>query len=247
MTLALAIAFAAGILSFMSPCILPMLSVYFSLLTGLSTDELAGDTSARTKRMVIINTFLFVAGFTLVFTLAGWFAGQIGRALPGALPVLNVVGGVFVILLGLKTAGLLNLAWFERMVLGHIELTKMPVKYRYLSSFLVGLFFAVACSHCIAPTLYSILLYAGTTGSPVLGAQMMLAYSVGLAIPYILVGYSFSSAIAAIKKAKKARRWVSLVAGLLMVFLGYLMLTGRLQDLTGFLRGLIPWQLPFGM
>lgn len=245
---ALSVAFTAGLLSFLSPCIVPMLSVYFSLITGQSTRTLR-DLTARDaiRQGVLRSTFGFVAGFALVFTAAGAAAAQVGALLQRNLGVLNVVGGLFVVALGLMMVGLLPQDLLQRMTLRHREMANPPEGPRTWSSFLVGLFFAVACSHCIAPTLYSVLIYAGSTGSPLTGGILMAAFSAGLAIPYILSGLFLGKTMTLLRKASAARLWTQRVAGGLMIGLGAVMVAGKLTWLTAAIGRLWPYRPPLGM
>lgn len=245
---AVALAFTAGLFSFLSPCIIPMLSVYFSLISGQSFRNLRDLTAVDAIRKgVLKSTLAFIAGFALVFTLAGAMAGQVGSLLERSIGVLNIVGGVFVIALGLMMIGLLPQDLLQRLTLRHRDMEDAPPGPRIWSSFLVGLFFAVACSHCIAPTLYSVLIYAGTTGSPVAGAVLMAAFSLGLAIPYLLSGLFLGSTIKLLKRASAPRRWVQWVTGMLMIGLGAAMITGKLTWLTAAVGQLWPFKLPMGM
>lgn len=245
--LAVALALLAGLVSFLSPCIIPMLSVYFALITGLSAEELeAGNRPGLWKRS-LVNTGGFVLGFTIVFTAAGWAAGQVGRLLGEYLDLLNLAGGIMVIVVGLKVAGFLELSWFERLVLRHREPSFSAGKPGFLSSFVVGLIFSVACSHCIAPTLYAILLAAGAAGSVGTGALLMLAFSFGLAIPYLAVGVSYAQVLRSVKWLKRRSVHVSRVAGLILVFFGWLMISGRWLLFTQWISGLMPFRPPLGM
>jgi cytochrome c-type biogenesis protein len=245
---ALSVAFTAGLLSFLSPCIVPMLSVYFSLITGQSTRTLREMTARDAIRKgVLKSTFGFVAGFALVFTVAGAAAAQVGALLQRSLGVLNVVGGLFVVALGLMMIGLLPQDLLQRITLRHRDMENAPEGPRTWSSFLVGLFFAVACSHCIAPTLYSVLIYAGSTGSPLTGGVLMAAFSAGLAIPYILSGLFLGRTMVLLKKASPARRWTQWAAGSLMIGLGIVMIAGKLTWLTAAVGRLWPYRPPIGM
>ncbi|HYF95400.1 MAG TPA: cytochrome c biogenesis protein CcdA [Symbiobacteriaceae bacterium] len=242
------IAFAAGLLSFLSPCIVPMLSVYFSLITGESFRSLRELTATdAVKRGVVRNTLAFVTGFAVVFTLAGAVAAQIGALLQRSLVYLNIVGGLFVIVLGLMALGLVPEGLLERLTLRHRAWETAPPPAKPWSAFVVGLFFAVACSHCIAPTLYSILILAGGSGTPVTGAVLMAAFSAGLAVPYLLAGLFMGRLVTVLRNATAPRLWVQRVAGALMVVLGALMVTGKLTWLTGAAGRLWPFRLPFGM
>lgn len=246
--LALSVAFAAGILSFLSPCIVPMLSVYFSLITGesfRSLRELGAQDAVR--RGILRNTLAFVAGFTLVFAAAGAAAAQVGALFGRSLGLLNVIGGLFVLLLGLTTMGVLPQDWLQKVVLRHRSLDRSPGGAGPVSSFLVGVFFAVACSHCIAPTLYSVLLYAGGSGSPVAGAVLMTAFSVGLGIPYVLSGLFLGRTVHLLRQASGARVWAQRVAGALMLLLGIAMLSGKLTAITTAIGKFWSFRPPVGM
>lgn len=246
--IAISVAFTAGILSFLSPCIVPMLSVYFSLITGESFRSLreAGAYEAL-RRGVLRNTLAFVAGFSLVFAAAGAAAAQLGALFGRSLGVLNAVGGLFVVVLGLSTLGVLPQDWLQRIVLRHRSLEKAPGAARSWSAFLVGIFFAIACSHCIAPTLYSVLIYAGGSGSPASGALLMAAFSTGLGIPYVLAGLFLGRTVHLLRRASSARVWVQRVAGALMLFLGMAMLSGKLTALTAAIGKVWSFRPPVGM
>ena len=244
------IAFAAGLLSFFSPCIIPMISVYFTLITGLSIDELEVVDRAALRKSIFIKTLLFVLAFTIVFTLAGGAAGQVGKVLQQQMWVFNLVGGLFITLLGLKMMGLLNLAFVEKLNLEkYISVNKGMLKGRnqYLTAFLVGLFFALACSHCIGPTLYSVLIAAGATGSSSGGMAVMLLFSVGLAIPYLLVALSIGAALNFLKKLGPYKRLIGIISGGIMVFFGVMIMLDKFTLITGFFFKLFPYKLPIGM
>lgn len=245
---AVAIAFSAGLFSFLSPCIIPMLSVYFSLITGQSFKTLRDYTAVEAVRQgVLRSTLAFVAGFFIVFTAAGAAAAQIGALFQNSLGILNLIGGLFVIALGLMMTGLIPQSLLQRLTVKHRDMENAPGGYRIWSAFLVGLFFAIACSHCIAPTLYSVLIYAGGTGSPVTGALLMAAFSAGLAIPYILSGLFLGRTVNLLRRAATPRKWVQWTAGALMVVLGIIMITGKLTWLTGEVGRLWPYRPPVGM
>lgn len=188
-----------------------------------------------------------MAGFFIVFTAAGAAAAQVGALFQLSLGVLNVIGGLFVIGLGLMMIGLIPQDLLQRLTLRHRAMENAPQGPRTWSAFLVGLFFAVACSHCIAPTLYSGVIYAGGTGSPVTGAVLMAAFSAGLAIPYVLSGLFLGRTVNLLRKAATPRRWVQWTAGALMVILGIIMITGKLTCLTGEISRLWPYRPPVGM
>lgn len=243
------IAFAAGILSFLSPCIIPMLGVYFSLITGLTVSglkEAALDSALRLR--VLKNTIAFVGGFSVVFIAAGAVAGKLGSLLSQWQGVLNFLGGTMILILALKMLGFFQLPLLNKL---HWE-PRFFMKLRERatrsagSSFLVGLLFSIACSHCIAPTLLSILALAGTTQTPVSGMLVMFFFSLGLSIPYILAGLSFNKVINLLKRHRNKQVIAERLAGVLMLFIAIIIYTNKLTELTGFLGRIMP-NLPLGM
>lgn len=241
------IPFIAGILAFVSPCIIPMITVYLSLITGLTTEELlSSENKAKVKAKLFGNTIFFVIGFAVVFTLAGGAAGYIGKYILAWSRWLNVVGGVFVVVLGLSLAGLFRTPVFRRLDLGR-RLKVKPGSLGYPGSLLVGAFFAVACSHCIGPMLYSVLLYAGSTGTAVGGMGTLAAFSLGLAIPYLIVAAALGESLEYLGKIKKYQKAIGAVAGLLLVALGALMIADKFTLLAQLFGRLLPYKLPLGM
>jgi len=237
--------FVAGVTSFLSPCIIPMISVYFSLITGVSIRDLKDiELHKQMRKFILINTFIFVLAFTLVFTAAGGLGGSVGRWLNGYITIMNRIGGAIIIAMGLNLIGLLN---FNFSFLNKYDVNNIKTSSRYLTTFLIGLFFAIVCSHCIGPILYSLLIYTTTTKSALVGMKIMFVFSSGLAIPYLLVGYYLPKTISAIKRIKKYQNVIVVIAGISLIFLGILMFFNKIQDLTTFLSRLLPYKLPFVM
>lgn len=241
--------FAAGILAFVSPCIIPMITVYLSLITGLTFQELTATGTEDRRRVashIVGNTALFVAGFSVVFIAAGGAAGLVGRMLAAYSSRLNLVGGAFVIIFGLHLAGAFKLPLLERLNVGRS--LKAPSKpLGPLGAFLVGLFFAVACSHCIGPMLYSMLLVAGTTGSPAKGMAMLGAFSAGLAIPYMLTALAVGRMLDYLARLKPRMPIIKAVSGGMLVALGLLMFTDKFALLSSYLARILPYRPPVGM
>jgi len=239
------IAFLAGIISFISPCIIPMLSVYFSMITGLSLKELRNLPSDKNlKKYVLGNTLMFILAFTIVFTLAGGAAGLMAGFLTKYGRYFEFLGGIMVIVLGLNLIGIIKLGFVNSC---NMPENKAKFGSSYLSSFVVGLIFAVACSHCIGPVLYSILIMAGSLGSVSNGMLVMFLFSVGLAIPYIVAGLYMDKIIKIIHKTHKVSKILNIVTGAIIIALGILILTGNFNLLTTFTAKLIPFKLPVGM
>jgi cytochrome c-type biogenesis protein len=239
------VSFVIGFFSFLSPCIIPMITVYFTLITGLSLEDLQSATiQKRMKVHIIISTLVFILGFTLVFTLIGGLVSEVGHFVKDNIRYFNIVGGVFIILLGLKMAGLIKLNFLHKLDFSNrVDVRSVPQGYKYLSTFLVGIFFAIVCFHCIAPTFYSVIMLTGTT--EINGAVVMFFFSIGLGVPYLLVGLSFNKSIPMIKRLGKYRRDIQLVMALILINLGIFMMTNKLTLLTKILDELLPFKLPY--
>src|SRR5574341_1400294 len=176
-------ALGAGVLSFLSPCVLPIFPSYLSFVTGISFGELSGSVAnPRTRRAIILNSLCFILGFSLVFMSLGASFSLLGRLLFDYQQILRKVGGVLVILFGLYIAGFLKLPFLTRTV--RLELQDRPAGY--LGAFIVGVTFAAGWTPCVGPILGSILLYASTANTASTGILMLGAYSLGLAIPFFL-------------------------------------------------------------
>ncbi len=238
--------FSAGLLSFLSPCIVPMVTVYLSLITGMTFEQLAATTDkSGIRRDLLVNTLLFVLGFGVIFTLAGGASGLVGSFFSKP-TLLEKIGGIFVILFGLHLSGLFKIPYLKKLSLAQrLKLERKPVGHA--GAFLVGIFFALVCSHCIGPTLYSMLIYAGTTRSSANGMIIMALFSLGLAVPYLVTALAVGPIIDRLDRAKRYLWIVSLVSGLLLVGFGVLMLAGQFTQLTGFFSRLLPYRLPTGM
>lgn len=225
-----------------------MVSVYLTLITGLSIEQLSGLQDKRGVKINIVgNTALFIAGFALVFIAAGGAAGFIvGAFLQSYTSLLSKIGGALVLLFGLHIAGVFRLGFLHRLHLAdRFSLQKKPLGF--VGSFIVGIFFAVVCSHCIAPLLYSTLIYAATTGAATLGMQAMASFSLGLAIPYFLLALAFTRVLSYLEKARKYNMVMLSASGLLLAFFGVLMLTDKFSLLTQFFSRLLPYRLPGAM
>lgn len=239
------LALAAGVVSFLSPCIVPMISVYLTLITGMTMDELTARPGLVVRRTIVVNTLLFALGFTIVFTLAGGAAGALGGVLQRATRGLEIGGGLIVILMGLSMTGVFRLGFLDKM---RLPLKRPITKPRGpLGSLVVGLLFAVTCSHCIAPTLLSVMAVAGTTGSPVTGMATMLAFSIGLTIPYLATAVAITPALRVLSRHKNTMRFVGVGTGVLLAGFGLLMLGGQFTRLVEISSRLLPFRVPLGM
>jgi cytochrome c-type biogenesis protein len=230
-TLGLFVAFAAGVLSFLSPCVLPLVPSYIGFLTGMSLPEIG----AR-RRVALVHAVLFVAGFSLVFVLLGASATALGRALNHYQVWLQRIGGVLIIAFGLICLGAIKVGWMglERRV--HLE--EKPVGY--LGSTLVGMAFAAGWTPCIGPVLGGILGLAATSDDVFRGMLLLAVYSAGLAVPFLLAAWAIESFLEWFQRFRRFLPWVMRVSGALLVFVGVLLVTGEFTRLAGWLQQLTP-------
>lgn len=243
------VAFIAGLVSFLSPCIIPMITVYFSLITGMSAEELKEVGKRKAVRFkIIINTLLFIAAFTIVFLVAGAASGKAASFIKENVAVFNFLGGILVIFLALKLFCLFKNVSFRIKALDDMfDRFKVKASARYLTTFLVGIFFAVACSHCIGPLLYSMLIFAGSTGSSYTGMLVMFMFSIGLGVPYLLTGIAFGKSVGILKKIQKYQKVISYVTGAVLLIFGILLLLNKFTLVVEILYKIIPFRLPVGM
>lgn len=237
---ALLFPFTFGILAFLSPCILPMLQVYLALITGSTLPELSAQSGdAAVRRRIVIRTLLFVGGFSAVFVLAGLFAGTIGTFLRERVSVLNVVGGLFLIVFGLLQLGAVRFNLLRRL---HLDPARILGKRRGRgAAFLVGVIFGVACSHCFGPLLYSTLLVAAATQSSLQGAAILLAFAVGLAVPYLLTALAMPAVLGFLRRYRRVGRVVMVASGAFLVLFGVLVVLQRFPLLATVTSRIIPW------
>jgi cytochrome c-type biogenesis protein len=217
-------ALVAGLLSFFSPCILPLIPAYFTFITGLSLDELTGAQSRRIRLRVIGATLSYVLGFSLVFVLMGASASLIGKAIFTYRDTIRIVGGILIILLGVHMTGLIRFRplEFER----RFEIRKKPL--HFLGTFFVGMAFGAGWSPCIGPLLGSILIVAGNQETVADGIGLLSVYAAGLAIPFLLLSVFVNSLLSFIKKASWSIKYINITAGALLFILGLLLVTDKL-------------------
>ncbi|HYE10339.1 MAG TPA: cytochrome c biogenesis protein CcdA [Patescibacteria group bacterium] len=242
-------AFLAGLVSFLSPCIIPMITVYFSLITGMSVEELKEKGKSKAIQLkIIINTLLFIAAFTIVFSVAGTASGKVVSLIKENVIILNIIGGIMVIFLALKLLGLFNAISLKINALeGITDRFKGNATSSYFATFLVGIFFAIACSHCIGPLLYSMIIFAGNTGSSYTGMTVMFMFSMGLAVPYLLLGALFGKSINIINKIMKYQKTISFVTGAVLLVFGVLLLLNKFTLIVEILYKIIPFRSSLGM
>jgi cytochrome c-type biogenesis protein len=234
-------AFSAGLLSFVSPCVLPLVPSYISYITGLSVEQLT-DASERNKfkSAIILNALLFIGGFSTVFIAFGASASFLGQILITYQDHIRRIGGVMIIIFGLYLLGILNLNFLK--VEHRYQFRNRPAGY--LGSFLIGIAFAAGWTPCVGPVLGTILLYASTTDSLWSGVVLLACYSLGLALPLFLTALGVDRFLAYFKEVRAYLWGVSTVSGLLLIVVGVMIYANSLTMITSFLeRYGIGWYL----
>jgi cytochrome c-type biogenesis protein len=225
------VAFAAGLLSFLSPCVLPLVPSYIGFLTGMTFPEVTGR-----RRAALSHAVLFVSGFSLVFILLGASATALGRALNYYQVWLQRIGGVLIIVFGLLCLGVFNLRVLSQERRVHLE--RKPVGY--LGSVLVGMAFAAGWTPCIGPVLGAILGLAATTADVSRGMLLLAVYSAGLALPFLVAAVAVESFLEWFQRFRRFLPWVMRLSGVLLIFVGVLLLTGEFTRLAGWLQAWTP-------
>jgi cytochrome c-type biogenesis protein len=231
-------ALVAGILSFVSPCVLPLVPGYLSFISGVSLESAhSGDALPEgTTRRVFLSSIAFVLGFSTVFVALGASASTIGGFINEKAAILTKIAGVLVILFGLHTMGVLRIKWLYRQA--QIDVQRKPAGP--LGAFLVGLAFAFGWTPCIGPILGSILALAAQEGTVRHGTALLSVYSLGLGVPFLLTSLAVNKFFAAFKKVRKYYRAIEIVAGLLMVGIGVLLVTNKFTLITRVLTPYLP-------
>ncbi|MBU0732478.1 cytochrome c biogenesis protein CcdA [Patescibacteria group bacterium] len=212
-------AFIAGLLTFLAPCTLPLVPAYIGFIAG-------------PKKKIISNAIAFIIGFSVVFILFGTLAGLLGQALTPYRIWLSRIGGIFVIIFGLFMIGMLKVPFLAKN-----KRLKMPKALKVgspVSSFLVGAAFAFGWTPCVGPILASILLLATSSATAWQGAFLLAVFSLGLAVPFLLVAIAFGSAVIYIKKLDKVMKYISVIGGIFLIILGLLLLTNNFNLLISY-------------
>lgn len=231
MTPGIGVAFAAGVLSFLSPCVLPLVPSYLAYVGG----------SAEAKRAVLIrNALAFVLGFSLVFIALGAGASALGSLLRTNQRALTLGGGVLVILFGLVMLGVIKLPWLYRDTrMQYSGETRTP-----LGAVLLGMAFAAGWTPCIGPILGAILTMAGAAGTLTAGVGLLAVYALGLAVPFLAAALLLDPFMRFSRRFRRFLPWVERVAGALLLAAGILMVTGLYTVLNGYLINITPaWLL----
>lgn len=212
-------AFAAGLLSFFAPCVLPLIPAYFTFISGYSLEELTNNPDAKTRYRVLASTLAYVSGFSLVFILLGASASALGTLVNIYSDWIRIIGGIVIILLGIHLLGLIKIKGLN--VERKISVKQKPL--HLLGTFLVGMAFGAGWSPCIGPLLGSILILAGNQQTVWQGMLLLTVYSLGLALPFILISLFINSLLVILRRLTGVLRYVNRVAGLLMIVIGLML------------------------
>ncbi|WP_342357477.1 cytochrome c biogenesis CcdA family protein [Paenibacillus xylanexedens] len=223
--------FGAGLLSFFAPCILPLIPVYVSYLSGSmvnGTNQQQSDThSVRLRSTLVLRTFLFVLGLSLVFVLLGFGSGIVGNLISS--PVFIAICGAIVVLFGIYQTGLIRLSWLER----ERKLSNDHARRGgYVGAFLLGLTFSFGWTPCIGPVLAAILGIAAGEGSPLYGGFLMFLYTLGLAIPFLILSVFSEYVMKRIRRLYRYMGVIKITSGCILIVMGLLLMTDRLNSLV---------------
>lgn len=231
------VAILAGMLSFLSPCVLPLFPSYLSFIAGLSFEELQGSVAnPRTRRAILQNSLCFILGFSAVFIALGAGASLIGQALFQRQALIRQIGGAFVILMGLYVAGWLRVPFLMRE--WRAELSARPAGR--LGAVLTGITFAAGWTPCIGPILGAILTLASVSQTATTGVLMLAAYSLGLAIPFLLSALAINRFLAFFDRFKRFLPVVTRTSGVVLILMGLLLVTDYFTVLSRLAFSLTP-------
>jgi cytochrome c-type biogenesis protein len=224
-------AFVAGLLSFFSPCVLPLVPIYLGYMTGTAANNLG--TAKRLR--ILLHALFFVLGFSIIFVLLGAVAGLLGSLIGRVLPILVRIGGVLLIVLGLSLCGVINIPLLQMDK--HLNMDNRREK-GYWASFLVGIVFAAGWTPCIGPVLASILFLAANSQTMVNGALLLGIYSLGLGLPFVVAGGLINLAVPLFRRMGRWARIFNYIGGGLLIAMGFLLLTGLFYQITSWFNAI---------
>lgn len=230
-------AFLAGLISFISPCVLPIVPPYLAWLAGLSFEELKSETiDSGTRRRIILAALAFVLGFATVFIALGATASVIGKTIAQYFDILSIIAGVIIIVMGLHFVGAFRIALLYREA--RIQVSRKPAGM--IGAYVMGLAFAFGWTPCVGPVLAAILFVAGSEGTALRGASLLAAYSFGIGIPFLLAAVFASRFLAWAARFKRHMHKVEIAMGVLLILTGILFITGQMSAISYWLLETFP-------
>ena len=218
-------ALLAGLVSFLSPCVLPLVPSYFTFITGTSLDKLTDAPTAAVRGKIILSTLAFVSGFSVVFILLGASASFLSNLLFAYKAYLRIAGGILILLFGIHLLGVwrIRLLEFDK----RIHLRDKPL--HFLGTFVVGMAFGAGWSPCIGPMLGSILILASNQQTVLQGIWLLTLYSAGLALPFVILSIGINFMVVFIRRTTKVLRYINVAAGILLIGTGILLIADKLH------------------
>jgi cytochrome c-type biogenesis protein len=240
-------AFGAGLLSFISPCVLPLIPGYLSYISGLSLDEMRGTPAAGgvavavarptgTTRQVVLSSLAFIVGFSLVFISLGAAASAIGQFLTREQALFNRIAGAVIVIFGLHTMGVLRIEWLYQEK--RVHTSKKPTGF--IGAGLVGIAFAFGWTPCIGPILAGILALAGSQETVGQGVRLLAVYSLGLGVPFLATALMIDRFFSAMGRIRRYYHTIEIVSGVLLVVIGLLIFTNRFTVIAKWLTPYLP-------
>ena len=223
--ISLILAFSAGLLSFLSPCVLPLVPAYITYITGSAIADL---NTGKARLHAVYKSLGFVLGFSLIFIAMGASITSIGRLFSGNMDTFRKIGGTLIILFGIHITGIFNIKtlYYEKRLVPFEKLSKN------ISSIFIGMAFAAGWTPCVGPILASILIYAGSMETITMGILLLTAYSLGLAIPFILTAYAIGSFSEYFRRISKHLNTISVISGIMLILMGILIFTNKFASLS---------------
>jgi len=231
-------ALGAGVLSFLSPCVLPLVPPYLCFLGGVTLDQVAGEDEVDPNllRRVFLAAFAFVLGFSTVFVALGATASALGQMVADYLDLLSQIAGVIIAILGLHFIGILRIPLLYREARFHSETRPASL----IGSYVIGLAFAFGWTPCVGPVLAAILFVAGSENSVTYGSSLLAVYSLGIGIPFLAAALAVKPFMNFMKRFRKHMVTVERVIGVLLVITGVMFLTGTFSELAYWLLEAFP-------
>ena len=234
--LSVSVAFFAGVISFFAPCVIPLLPAYVGYVTGVSAKDLKNNGYASYRKKIILSSLIYILGFSLVFVLSGAAVAGVGVFFRRYDFLVQRIGGLIILMLGLEFAGILNFTFLSKTK--QFTLPKWSEKLGVARPFILGIIFAAAWTPCVGAVLGSILALAATAGHVLQGAWLLFIYSLGISIPFLIVSLTLASAPKYLKFITRRIDVIAKIAGILLAILGALLLTDTYKYVNSYLFAL---------